>query len=233
MFKHRSYKKELLDEAVIDKADLYQNLKELEIINSKLGGHKISIDGVAAVVTDKSKQYNLIDIGCGGGDSLKALDIWANSNDYQLGLNGIDLLPDCIAYAQKNCAPYPEITFTCADFRTVFSMSKKVDIVHASLFCHHFTEKEIIEFILLCNNNGAIFVINDLERNPIAYYSIKILTGLFSKSVMVKNDAPLSVLRGFKKTEWRSILQQAGIKKYTIQNKWAFRHLITIYPNEQ
>jgi hypothetical protein len=46
---------------------------------------------------------------------------------------------------------------------------------------------------------------------------------------LVKNDAPLSVLRGFKKKEWLEIIQQSGAKNYTLKNKWAFRHQVIIY----
>lgn len=171
-----------------------------------------------------------MDIGCGGGDSLKTISMWAKQNKRQIHLHGVDLKQDCISYAANNCCS-DNIHFQCRDFRDAFT-EKPVDIVHAALFCHHFTETEIIEFIQLCKEHQAIFVINDLERNSIAYYFIKWLTRIFSKSPLVKNDAPLSVLRGFKKTEWISILQKAGIKNYHIQNRWAFRHLIIIYPNE-
>jgi hypothetical protein len=44
-----------------------------------------------------------------------------------------------------------------------------------------------------------------------------------SKSSMVKYDAPLSVLRAFRKKDLKEILTQAGIKKFSIQWKWAFR----------
>jgi hypothetical protein len=103
--------------------------------------------------------------------------------------------------------------------------------VHASLFCHHFTENEIVNLIKICKAQGAIFVINDLERNAIAYYAIRWLTKLFSRSPLVKHDAPLSVLRGFKKTAWKAMLAQAEINHYSLKNKWAFRHQLIIYPN--
>lgn len=232
MFKQRSYQKELLDESDIQKELLCQNLKELEFINKYLGGHAISLKGLKEVVIDKSKVYTIIDIGCGGGDSLKAISKWSKSGGYKINLIGIDLKENCIEYAQNNCKGYGEINFRCDDFRSVFSEQVPIDIVHASLFCHHFTENEIVEFAKLCRSNKSIFVINDLERNPIAYYSIKFLTKLFSKSSLVKNDAPLSVLRGFKKTEWNTILQRAGIKNYTVKNSWAFRHMVIAYPND-
>ncbi len=75
-------------------------------------------------------------------------------------------------------------------------------------------------------NSSKGFFINDLHRHPLAYYSIKWITKFFSKSYLVKNDAPLSVARGFKKEEWKYILNKAGIKTYTIQWQWAFRYLV-------
>ena len=95
---------------------------------------------------------------------------------------------------------------------------------------HHFTDEELIIMLQWMKANAKIgFFINDLHRHPIAYHFIKIATKLFSGSYLVKNDAPLSVLRGFKKKEWENILLKAGIKHYTIQWKWAFRYLIVVY----
>jgi SAM-dependent methyltransferase len=232
MFKHRHYTKEMLDEENIPKHLLFRNLKELETINTLLGGHNISIGGLKKVLKNKTKTYKIADVGCGGGDSIKAMSKFTSKQKIKANYLGIDLKKDCIEYSTQNCKNVNNLTLYKDDFRNVFTYEKGIDIVHASLFCHHFTEDEIAGFIKDCSQNGSIFIINDLERNPLAHYSIKWLTKLFSKSPLVKNDAPLSVLRGFKKKEWEKIIQSAGIKKYTIQWKWAFRHLVIIYPNE-
>ena len=42
-FKNRSYKKELLDGEGIPFEDIRQNMKELDVINQVLGGHKITL----------------------------------------------------------------------------------------------------------------------------------------------------------------------------------------------
>ena len=76
-------------------------------------------------------------------------------------------------------------------------------------------------------NSTIGFFINDLQRNWFAYHSIKIITQIFSSSYLVKNDAPLSVARGFYKNEWIRLLTEAGIKNYAVDWKWAFRYLIT------
>jgi hypothetical protein len=75
-------------------------------------------------------------------------------------------------------------------------------------------------------NSELGFFINDLHRHPVAFFAIKFLTQIFSRSYLVRNDAPLSVARGFKKHEWKTLFKKAGIHDYTIQWKWAFRYLI-------
>jgi len=76
--------------------------------------------------------------------------------------------------------------------------------------------------------NKAI-VINDLHRHWFAYYSIKMLTKLFSKTYIVKHDGPLSVARALTKSEWEQVLNEAGVTNYSITWRWAFRWLIVIH----
>jgi hypothetical protein len=78
------------------------------------------------------------------------------------------------------------------------------------------------------NNSTLGFFVNDLHRHPLAYYSINLLTSIFSKSYLVKNDAPLSVARGFKKNELEDVLQQSSITHYQLKWKWAFRWLLLV-----
>ena len=231
MTKYRSYTRELLDADDIPEKDLILNLKELDTINHLLGGYSISFNALKKVLP-KNKQTVLVDIGCGGGDTLKRINEWSSKNNYDTALVGVDLKPVCIDYCLENNALNPNIKFVCDDYRNITKHVPKIDIIHACLFCHHLTEQQIIELITFARTNKITLIINDLERNPIAYYSIKLLTRLFSNSYLVKNDAPLSVMRGFKKKEWQQILQQSGAAKYSILNKWAFRHEVIVYHDE-
>ena len=233
MFKHRSNQKVLLDAEQIPQDFLWQNLKELAFINTYLGGHQISIHALKQLLPylKKKESIAVADIGCGGGDSLLAIHHWLKASNIKAKIIGVDLKPDCISYATQQCQKFNDVFLHCDDFRNLFAHYKSIDVVHASLFCHHFTANEIVDFIKLCQTNDSIFIINDLERNPIAYYAIKWLTQLFSKSPLVKHDAPLSVRRGFKKKEWQAMLAAAGVKNFRLKNKWAFRHQLIIYPN--
>jgi 2-polyprenyl-3-methyl-5-hydroxy-6-metoxy-1,4-benzoquinol methylase len=143
-------------------------------------------------------------------------------------LYGVDINPECIAFA-KSRAGNTGIEFHCSDYKT-FLFKQPPDIIFSSLFCHHFTDEELIFMIgWMHQHTKSGFFINDLHRHPMAYYSIKILTQIFSGSHMVKNDAPLSVKRGFKKNEWQKIFAAAGIHQYRLIWKWAFRWLIIVH----
>lgn len=229
MLKYRSHEKELLDAAAIPEKDLFLNLQELDTINQLLGGYHISLSALNKI-TEKEAAYTLVDIGCGGGDTLKHIHFWSKKYKKNIALSGVDVKPVCIEYAKQNTSGLP-IQYICDDYRQLYRHTEKVDIIHACLFCHHLTEDQLVELVQFALAHKVILVINDLERNVFAYHSIKWLTGFFSKSYLVKNDAPLSVARGFKKKEWVDILIQAGAENYSVKNRWAFRHEVIVYAN--
>ncbi|GEO10576.1 methyltransferase domain-containing protein [Segetibacter aerophilus] len=222
----RSYQTEFLDEELIPFEDIKQNLKELDFINKWLGGHSITIDGFRQLVENK-KEVSVCEIGCGGGDNLVAIQKWCRSENIKLSITGIDLKKECIDFAKSRQSSFSHVNWIVCDYKKV-SFERKPDIIFSSLFCHHFTFEELVfQFTWMKENSTIGFFINDLQRSTIAYYSIKILTQLFSKSYLVKNDAPLSVARGFTKEELSQICSQAGISNATIQWKWAFRYLVS------
>jgi 2-polyprenyl-3-methyl-5-hydroxy-6-metoxy-1,4-benzoquinol methylase len=226
-FQHRSSGKELLDGVGIPFEDITMNLEELDFINSNLGGHTISVSGFK-VLAGKKKNISVCEIGCGGGDNLKALSSYCNKNKIKAAFTGIDINPDCIEYANSSWNERA-VNFIVSDYRLMQFGMIKPDIIFSSLFCHHFNEEELVEMIQWMQQNVSIgFFINDLHRHPVAYYFIRYMTKFFSKSYLVRNDAPLSVLRGFRRNEWKEIFRRAGISKYSIRWKWAFRYLVIV-----
>jgi SAM-dependent methyltransferase len=224
---NRSYQKELLDGDDILFDDIKQNMHELDVINTWLGGHQITIKGLQQFISGLSRTQTLhiCEIGCGGGDNLRAIQHYCKKKRINIKLIGVDINPHCIAYAQSR-KENEGIQFICSDYATA-SFTQKPDILFSSLFCHHFTDDELQQqFAWMKKQSTLGFFVNDLHRHPLAYHSIKILTSVFSKSYLVKNDAPLSVARGFKKNELVELLQQSSIIHYQLKWKWAFRWLL-------
>jgi len=225
-FSTRADSLELLDQPGIPATDIRRNLYELSVINQKLGGHAVTLEGFFRLA-DKPAQIQVCEIGCGGGDNLKAIEKKVKTQYPDISFTGIDINKDCIQVAENMQWEKP-VRFLVSDYKKVH-FERKPDIIFSSLFCHHFKEDELIYMFRWMSENAVLgFFINDLHRHVFAYYSIRMLTSLFSKSYLVKNDAPLSVLRGFKKKELVALLEKAGISNYTIQWKWAFRWLIIV-----
>lgn len=231
---NRSKKKELLDNDGIPFADIQQNMKELNRVNTLLGGHAITIKGVKKIIknTHPKQLLTICEIGCGGGDNLIAINKWCNKQGISVQFIGIDIKQACIDFAKVQCKGLDAVWIN-NDYAAVKFSSTKPDIIFSSLFCHHFNEDALLQMLQWMKNNSKKgFFINDLHRHPLAYYSIKIITGIFSNSYLVKNDAPLSVARGFKKAEWTQLLTHSNVINYTLQWQWAFRYLIT-YSHER
>jgi len=234
-FSVRSYQKELLDRDDIPFADIKQNMKELDFINAKLGGHKITLEGIKSMIKRMKKTSNgnnqrlsILEIGCGGGDNLRVIKKYCEKRNINVQLSGVDINPHCIEFARSR-KENEGIEFISSDYKLIDPIPQP-DIIFNSLFCHHFTDNEMTEILTWMKQHSTVgFFINDLHRHPLAYYSIKWLTGLFSKSYMVKNDAPLSVLRGFKRGELETFNVQCSILNAQLKWKWAFRWLLIAY----
>lgn len=224
-FRHRSYEFELLDRPGIPFEDIQRNMQELNVINTWLGGHAITLAGLQQLAP-ASKPLTICEIGCGGGDNLAAIWQWCRKNKIAASLIGVDINPFCITLAEKRLPA--ETQLITADYKEAV-FEEQPDIIFSSLFCHHFTDREMVKQLQWMHTHARTgFFINDLHRHSAAYYSIKVLTKLFSKSYLVKHDAPLSVARGFTRKEWVQLFNLAGIGNFSIEWKWAFRWLVMV-----
>lgn len=223
MLRNRSEEIEIMDDLEISGEVVNQTLKELNTINRFLGGNKISVSAFKKMVKSMS-EVSLADLGCGGGDILVEMANWARKKKTKATFRGIDANPHIVEYADQNTASYPEIQFRAINIFSEEFRKENVDIIHCCLFTHHFSEEELIQLFRQFKDQARIgVIINDLHRHPLAYWSIKLLTRLFSRSSMVQNDAAVSVARGFKRQELTQILDRSGIQDYHLSWKWAFR----------
>jgi len=239
-FSKRSDDVEIMDDLACAGEVVHQTLREIENINRLLGGNYVTVNGVKRVlhsvggrlstVHGKSgRVLNVTDLGCGGGDLLKLIRKWAIRRGIELTYTGIDANPNIVAYAQAHTSGSPGIVFEAVDILSEDFKKRRFDIVVGTLFYHHFSSDQLaIFFSQLKRQTSVGIVINDIHRHWFAYYSIRWLTQLFSRSSMVKYDAPLSVMRAFRKQELQDIMRKAGITDYSLRWMWAFRWQVVI-----
>ena len=219
---------ELMDKGNIPSKDLFRNYHELHIINRWLGGYRITVKGLGKLIHEKEKTYSILDAGCGGGDTLSAIMNWGKRKGFHFDLTGIDLSEAAITYAKQNHGN-DGINWVQENVFTHLNSGVTYDIIVSSLFMHHLPDEKIAELLQLMNRSARVgIIVNDLQRHPLAYHSIRLLTQLFSRSYLVKHDAPLSVQRGFHRSEWENIASRSPIKLTECRWQWAFRYLIII-----
>jgi 2-polyprenyl-3-methyl-5-hydroxy-6-metoxy-1,4-benzoquinol methylase len=223
--RRRSYQKELMDGTDIPFEAMAQTLKELNTVNTRLGGHAITLSGVKHFLK-ANRSLTVCEIGCGGGDNLHAVHKYCRKNNIPVGFIGIDMNPECIEYARKQYPGLP-CQWITSDYAIVDLSSQRPDIIFSSLFCHHFTDEQLVSMLQWLKRNSARgFFINDLHRHWLAFYLIKYITRLFSRSYLVKHDASLSVARSFRKKEWKQLFERAAVRLEKITWRWAFRWLV-------
>jgi 2-polyprenyl-3-methyl-5-hydroxy-6-metoxy-1,4-benzoquinol methylase len=136
----RSHRLELLDAAHIDPVALWQNLDELAKINRLLGGYGPTLRALRQLVQKctpplAGAPWHLLDVGCGGGDTLAQIYDWAQREQVPVKLTGLDLLPECIAYARKHYGHLP-IDWVQADYAAysqTLSLEQFPDIITSVL----------------------------------------------------------------------------------------------------
>ena len=227
MLIRKSRQPEIMDDFSINDNRIDIALKELKVINKYLGGNSTSQKGFIHLMYDipGSDKINILDIGAGGSDNINVI----RENRKNVQITCLDINKRSCLYIKNNRLGNYVI---CGDALHLPFKKSSFDIVHASLFIHHFGEvdiKNILNSCIYISKYGI--VINDLQRSVFAFIGIKLLTLLFSQSKMVKNDAPLSVKRGFLKNELKNILSALDSPDFMLKSLWAFRWLIVIKKN--
>ena len=219
---------EIMDDFALSQTELDPVLKGLGDLNSWFGGHKTLIKALQQLPIQAGNHIS--DWGCGGGDALKAIAQWAAGQNIPLHLTGVDAAPAAITFAQKETVAYANIDYLQTEVMSEELKPNQFDIVVSSLFTHHFEDDAwvaLIKKMLGCSRRGVI--VTDLHRHWLLYYSLIAIFTVVMPNKMMRHDGPLSVQRSFTKAELIQLLAKAGVTRYKIEWKWAFRWQVIIY----
>ncbi len=224
--RYRSSEKEIMDDFLIEGDMLLMSLDQIGIINKRLGGNSVTLQGLRSLYDTEPKNsvIKIIDIGCGSGELLRMVADYGRKNNFIFKLMGIDANKCTVNYARELSTNYPEISYANMDVQAVEFSALEYDIALATLFLHHFTVEEIENLLTRLVKQSRIgIVINDLQRSRYAYYLFKLIS-IFIKNPMTVNDGAISVLRGFKKKELIQISSKLTGTTSSVEWKWAFRY---------
>jgi len=194
-FSRRSQQSEIMDDLAQPAPEFAAAYRELSIVNRWLGG-------VRAIDRHLPQASNLLilDVAAGACDVSESLRRRGTHRIVVLDLNirGLKLaVKSWPVVGNALDLPFENGAF---------------DIVMASLFFHHLSNEKCATVLSeMWRVARRRVLVNDLHRSAIAYFSIRVLTSLFSRSRMVRHDGPVSVLRAFRPSELIDVAKRAGV----------------------
>ena len=195
--RYRAIRPELLDEA--PEAEAVQSLRDLVRINCRLGGHSILL-GMLSRLVGRTDAFTFLDVGSGSGDA--AALVRAN----YAAAGAISLDRDFFHVSQGGG---PRI---CGDAFTLPFPNGAVDLVHCSLFLHHFTDDQAVALLGEFRRVARRFVlVSDLERRLVPWGFIPATRWLFHWHPLTLHDAPVSVAAAFRADEMVALAERAGL----------------------
>jgi 2-polyprenyl-3-methyl-5-hydroxy-6-metoxy-1,4-benzoquinol methylase len=221
ILQHRSQEKELLDlGSDYYTSEEYEHCMKMLFRVNKIFGF---FNSTVKILKRFPNTSTLLDIGCGSGLFLLNLSKYFPN----MRLTGADISSDAINLAQLELLVWEKanlaknVTFHLqTNPRSQLSVDS-VDIILATMVCHHLSDDELVVFLQdsLMGSRLAV-IINDLHRHSIAQWFYALVSPLIFRNRLITHDGLISIRRGFTRSDWRLILVKAGIKNYEI--KWCF-----------
>jgi ubiquinone/menaquinone biosynthesis C-methylase UbiE len=232
----RSERLELMDEPIEDTAELAENFRDIERVNSLLGGTAIILRHLPSLLppASVSQPVTMLDLATGSADIPVAVVRWARRRSLELRVIASDNSPDILGLARATCAGFPEISVQQLDARAVELPDNHVDIVLCSLALHHFDPDAAVQVLREMHRLGRSgFILNDLKRGRLGFAAAWLASRVTTRNRLTRNDAPLSVRRAYTPAELAALLDRAGVTGASITTHPWFRMVAVSTPRGQ
>jgi 2-polyprenyl-3-methyl-5-hydroxy-6-metoxy-1,4-benzoquinol methylase len=188
---------EILDSA--PDAEAQQNLRELAFLNRWFGGHRV-LRWSLRQLHRRDDRFTMLDVGAATGDTARVVRAaFPNAK------------VTCLDWQTRNLrsAPHPKVA---GDAFALPCPDAAFDVVHCSLFLHHFTDEQVVRLLVeMARCARRAVVVQDLERHPLAYYFLPATAWILRWSAIILHDGPVSVEAAFHPAELKRLAAQAGL----------------------
>lgn len=192
-------------------------IRDVEMATRLTGGFRPTLRFVREAVRRHpgAQPLHVVDVGSGGGDTLRRLARWAHRQRVPLRLTGIDLNPHATRAAEERFPGSAEfLTGDVLEHPAV----QQPDVVISSLVTHHMRDGEVVAFLRWMEEHAAVgWYISDLRRSARAARLFALLAAVMRWHRFVRHDGPVSFRRSFRRDDWEHLLQQAGVAPETVQ----------------
>lgn len=186
-------------------------LLDLAQVNRITFAYRPTLQWLRTVVSDRSAPLHLLDVGCGGGDTLRIVEQWAKRERVNIRLTGLDLNPYAAQAARQFTSDSSLIEWVTGDAFS-YQPAAPIDYVISSLFTHHLPNAEIVRFLQWMEQVAVRgWFVNDLHRERLPYYGFQLLARALRWHPFIQHDGPVSIRRAFRHDDWQAYLTRAGL----------------------
>ena len=220
---------ELLD-GPLPAEDLAASLSDIERLNARFGGHRLTVREVARQLEGLPPPRLAVVADVGGGRGDLALRLVAHARGEQRAIRVIIVERDAatIALARRHCAGAPEIVFVQGDATALPIREASVDVVMTVLTLHHLEPDAAADALAEMRTaaRGAV-VVNDLWRSRLSWLLVWLATRLFARHPVSRHDGPLSVRRAYSIDELGVLAGKARLGSFRVRRfPWLARVLL-------
>lgn len=204
---------ERMDADDIDQREIDESFRFIRTINRRLGGISSlrSYFAAEASAWPRHRPMRWLDVGTGAADIPLAIDAWAVAQGLNVECVALDRHPACLRVARNDVGAHPRITVVDGDALSLGRYNDaSFDYVHAGMFLHHLADDDVVRVLVGMARCAARQIIwNDLLRSTLSRVGIALLT--IGAAPVVRDDARLSVAKGFTPAEIRTFAKRAQL----------------------
>jgi SAM-dependent methyltransferase len=217
----RNMAAEIMDDPANSEADFAAALADLSRMNRWSMAQRPLDAWLDRLVAARGlRSLSLLDVGAGGGDSLRGVAAWGASRGIPVQLAGLDISPWAERYAMAAGTPARWITADLFDLPA----EERFDVVMCSLFAHHLNDALMVRFLRWLQAHARHgWLILDLHRHWLPWSVVWAGTRLLRMHPMVSHDGPISVNRAFTRADWDRLLAEAAVPaeiRWTFPFRW-------------
>ncbi len=218
----RSRAAERMDDATLDEAAFAAVLADLGRANRATLAARPTLAFLERAARGRGQgqgPLRVLDVGFGGGDTLRAIARRCGRRGTAAELVGVDLNPRSRPAAlAAGPAPLP-IDYRTGDYA---EQEGPWDVVLSSLVAHHMTEAELVRFLRWMEGTARVgWFVNDLRRSAVARAGFRALAAAARWHPIVRHDGALSVARSWREGDWRVLLDAAGLGRAPVRlERW-------------
>lgn len=222
----RTDRRELLDGAVDDRAELGENFRDIQRVNRLLGGTSTVLRHLPSLLdaVPADRPATILDLATGAADIPLAIARWAERRGRPVRIVASDVSDAILDLARENVAGHRAIELARHDARAMPLPDAGVDIAVCSLSLHHFPPDEAAQVLREMHRVARVgFIVNDLRRTRTGHLAAWVAARLTTRNRLTRNDAPLSVLRAYTPDELAGLLARAGVEHARVTTHPWFR----------